>query len=112
MTMTMMGPKCLIPEPMARVVGLFHTLQDDLHHPEDFIGRAPIPGDPGDRGHTNILKDLGHVPHQGLQPAGLDDMVYLGVPKKPSNLNELHQLIAIILSIEPPGLYLHKCCYA
>jgi hypothetical protein len=54
-----------------------------------------------DRGHTKILQDHGHVPHQGCQLAGLDDTVRLGVLKKPVKLNDLHQLITIIPGIEP-----------
>jgi hypothetical protein len=37
-----------------------------------------------------ILQDLGHIPHQGSEPAGLNDAVCLKVLKKPPKLNELH----------------------
>jgi hypothetical protein len=55
-----------------------------------------------------ILQDLGHIPHQDHQLAGLNDAVYLSIPRKPAKLDKLHQLITIILRIEPPGLSLRQ----
>jgi hypothetical protein len=69
-----------------------------------------IPGDPRDRRCTQILQNLGNVPHQGSQPSALDGTIYLDVPKKPLKLDELHQLIMIILRVEPPGLRLCQRC--
>jgi hypothetical protein len=35
--------------------------------------------------------------------AGLDGMICLDIPKKPPKLNKLHQLIMVILGVEPLG---------
>jgi hypothetical protein len=56
-----------------------------------------------------ILQDLGHIPHQGSEPAGLNDAVCLKVLKKPPKLIELHQLIVIIPGVKPPGACLRQC---
>jgi hypothetical protein len=113
--MEIMAVQCsyrLILGVVARVIGLLHMLQDDVHHPQDIIECAWVLRDPGDRGHTKILQDLGHIPHLGCQLAELDDAVNLGVSKNPSKLDKLHLLVVIILGVEPPGLSLHQRRYA
>jgi hypothetical protein len=59
--------------------------------------------------HTQILQNLGHVPHQGSQPACLNGTICLDVPKKPPKLKKLHQLVMIILAVEPSGMCLRQC---
>jgi hypothetical protein len=105
------GYQRLILGVVARVIGFPHALQDHIHQPQDIIDCTWILGDPQDRRHTSTLQNLGHVPHQGSQPAGLDGMIRHDILKKPPKLNELHQLIMIIPGVEPPGLRLHQCCY-
>jgi hypothetical protein len=100
------GSQRLIPGVVAGVIGLLYVLQDDVHPPQDVDGRVRVPGAPRDTGHAKILQDLGHIPYQGRQLAGLDDTVHLGIPKKPTKLDELHRLVLIIPGIEPPCLSL------
>jgi hypothetical protein len=96
----------LIPWVVARVVGLLHTLQDHVHHLQDVTSRTRILGDSWDRRHTQIIQNLGHLPHQGGQPTSLGDAVHLDILKKPPKLDELHQLIMIVSGVDPLGLCL------
>jgi hypothetical protein len=75
---------------------------------QDVTSHARILGDPLDRGHAKVLQNLGHVPDYGCQPLDLDNAFCLGVLKKPLELNELHQLIAVVLGVESPGLRLFQ----
>jgi hypothetical protein len=49
---------------------------------------------------------MGHVPHNGRQPPSLGNVVHVDVLKEPSKLDELCQLLAVVLGVEPPGLRL------
>jgi hypothetical protein len=66
-----------------------------------------ILGDSQDKRCTQILQNLGSLPHQGSPPTGLGDAVRLDALMKPPKLNELHQLEAAV-----PGLIPHACAYA
>jgi hypothetical protein len=54
-TMMAMGSQRLIPGTAAGIIGLLHMLQNHIHQPQDIAGRAHIPRDHWDRGHTHIL---------------------------------------------------------
>jgi hypothetical protein len=49
---------------------------------------------------------MGHVNHNGRQPPSLGNVVHVDVLKEPSKLDELCQLLAVVLGVEPPGLRL------
>jgi hypothetical protein len=104
--MTTTSELCLIPGVMARGVGLLQVLKDDVHRLQDVAGHVWVLGDVRDRGHAKVHQNLGHIPHQGHQPPDLDDVVRHGILKKPSELNELHQLITVVSGVESLGLRL------
>jgi hypothetical protein len=64
--------------------------------------------DPWDGRHAKIHQNLGHVPHQNRQSSGLGDAVHLDVLKRPSELDELHHLLTVVLGVESPGLCLRQ----
>jgi hypothetical protein len=64
MEMTMTGEWHLIPEAVARGVGLLWAHQDSVHRLQDVVSCAQILGDPREGRHARIHKDLGNVPHQ------------------------------------------------
>jgi hypothetical protein len=60
-TTTVIGSQRLIPGTIARVIGLLHMLQGDIHCYQDIAGHEWILGDPRDGRHTKILQDLGDI---------------------------------------------------
>jgi hypothetical protein len=73
---------------MEGAVGLLCVLQDHVHRFQDVTSHMQILGDSRDRRHTQILQNLGHLPHQGSQLAGLGDAVHLNIMKKPLKLRQ------------------------
>jgi hypothetical protein len=96
----------LIPGAMARGVVIPQMLQVDVHCSQEVTGRVQIPGDPQDRWHAKVHKNLGHVAQQDCQSPDLSGAIRFDILKMPPKLDKLHQLIMVILGVEPPSLCL------
>jgi hypothetical protein len=100
----------VIPWTMAGGVGLPHVFQDGACYPQDVARHAWVLGDPGDGRHAKVHQDLRDVPHQDRQSPGLGVAPDFGLLVGPSELNELHQLLMVVLVVETPGLCLYQRC--
>jgi hypothetical protein len=103
---TTTSKQCLIPRAVARGICLLQVLKDDIHRLQDISSRVQVLRDLRDRGHAKVRQNLGHVPHKGGQPPGLNDAVRHGILKKPPELSDLHQLITVVPGVESLGLCL------
>jgi hypothetical protein len=85
------------PGTMAIGVGLLQALQDDIHHLQDVIGYASIPGDPRDGGMPRSTRTL-----------DMSLTRITSILKEPPELDDLHQLLMVVPGVESLSLCLHK----
>jgi hypothetical protein len=69
-----------IPGTIAGGVGSPQAFQDGARRLQDVIDRAWVPGDPRDRRHAKVHRDLGDVPHQDRHHPSLSDVLHLSHP--------------------------------